>query len=168
MTASIQVDVAVGIVTELTSHSFSQSFTPRRQLGELDVNLKELNTLVVDVVPFKLTSRLANRGAIAYTCVTSIVIRKKFPANTLVSGRIPLTQTDGLMSLMQEIHDYFTVSQQIPRTGRRLASVPEAVWMEHEEKNEDGIIGPYSKYLNEEQTFVGIIRVTYEVHRTPV
>ena len=168
-TNSVQIDVAADIRLELDNGTFSQTFTPVRQIGEVDLVLEESNDLKVDVVPYRVKTRQGSRGCFSYLVTTSILVRKKFPQSVLDSaGRIPLAQTDLYVTLLQEINDFFLPSQETGASGRKLTNVPEATWQETEEKNEDGIIGPYSKYLNEEQQFIGIVRVTYEVSRIPV
>ena len=168
-TNSVQVDIAAAIVTELNAHAFSTKFTAKRQAGEINYELKETSDVVVDVVPFSMKTKLGSRGTVDYTVVTSICIRKKIPSNEQgVDGWIPNAQVDPLFVLLQEINDYFIPSQDNGRSGRRLADAPEAAWVENTKENEDGIMGPYSKFLMEEKQFVGIVRVTYEVSRVPV
>ena len=167
-TNSVQIDVAQAIVDELNDHSFSLAFTAVRQAGEISYELTN-NDLAVDVVPFQMRCMLESHGTANYKVTTSICVRKKIATHEQGSdGWMPNTQIDPLFVLLQEINDYFMPSKDTGRSGRRLTGVEEAAWMENAKENEDGVFGPYAKYLREEKQFVGIVRVTYDVSRVPV
>lgn len=163
MSASVQIDVAEAIMVELNNHTFTQAFTAVRQAGEIDYELINSEELLVDVVPFSVKIAFADRGKLNYSVLTSICVRKKF--NTLLqddtTGRIANECVDPYFILVQEIHDYFYY-QQPSYSGRRLTDVPEAAIEEGAE-----ILAPFAKYLREMNMFLGIIRLPYEVYRSP-
>ena len=168
MAISVQIDVAAGITTALnvSSSSFSQTFTALRHSGQIDMVLNEdlvggVPKIHVDIVPFTVKPRLVSRSKIAYLVVTTICVRKMFLDTDFVDGVIPNSKTDPLFDFVQEIHDFF-VPQQPDYSGHPLADC-EVSWQEGSE-----ILCPYGMYLKDKNQFTGVVRVPLETYRSAV
>ena len=169
MANSAQVDAAIGITEELTNGSFSQTFTPRRQYGDIDFVLAKENTLVVDVIPYEIRQDFSSRKGYDYNVVTTVCVRYKFPRGVRVDEVIPATTIDPYMVLVQEISDFFSPTQP-SGSGRVLTSYQDATWQELPKlpyTEEPAILAPYDKYLRENDQFVGLVRIMYMFTRLP-
>lgn len=160
--SSVQIDVAEAMLTEIQAVTFSQTIAAARQCGEIDVALEsDTNSFRVDIIPHSVKTGMADRKNVSYMVTTTVALRRKFPQSLqdADTGLIPNTYLDPCFVLLQELHDFW-VPAQPGYSGRRLSTIPEASWQEGAT-----IEAPYAMYLKEENQFVGLVRVIYEVVR---
>lgn len=160
--SAIEIDIAEAIKDELNGEAFSQRFEAERNYADASKLLTDMDTLHVDVVPWRAESTLADRGELEYTVETDVVIRKRFGVTeqSPSTGEIPVATIDELMGLRQEISEFFTPSAVTGQTGRELTAVPNASWQETK------VMASYVRpHLKQNRQFTGWIRLTYQVSR---
>lgn len=170
MPDAVLIAVAKAITTELASADFGPAFTPVRNYGSDDLLLDELNELRVDVVPVGMTHQLLTRGSWEYVCQVDVGVRKRFDGRErdYGQGEIPIAEIDSLVELLQRIGEYFA-PETPSQTGRRLTSLPEAVWSPTGESDNSGIefrAACVREHLRENGQYTGIVRLTYRVPRS--
>lgn len=149
------------MVSDLSAATLSQSFTPVRSYAdwvqplEVDDTLKE-STLYVDVVPVATSQEIeaASQSTLAYTSPVDVAVRYKFGQDKLNAdtGRIELSEIDGLLLLVQEIHELFTL--------QRMQSFEPATW-----SGTKRLVAPHKPHLRDFRQFTGIVRVTFTSHK---
>lgn len=159
MTA-VLVQVAEAVKDLLNGHTFSQPVQAERTYPNFSMELKDLNTLRVDVVAVgHPTSELATRGSVNYLCHVDIGIRKKFEREDREADtrRVSNEAIDPLVYLVEELHEFLCGEDQ-----RRLTNPAglDATW------SETKIRATYIKeHLKDWSQFTGIIRVGYEARK---
>jgi hypothetical protein len=151
MPQSALVQTAQSIADELNAHTFTLRFTAERSY-RTDLELEDLDTLHVDVVPVNAPSELASREVISYDCSVDIAVRKKFePKDHDKAGEIDRDEIDRLMLLVQEVHEFLV--------RRRLTTFEEAAW-----QSTDIRLWYFPRHLREFRQFTGLIRVVFRVN----
>lgn len=137
------IDIADAIATELLTGTFSMEFTPvRRVLPKFD--LKDLDNLLVTVVPAAVDILAASRIASQYDVSVDIGIQKRISRASMDADVL------ALCDLVDEIGDFLKM--------RALADAPTAHWRNM--KNEP----IYSvEHLLENRTFTSVLSLTYVV-----
>lgn len=156
MTA-VLVSVADAIKGELETPDLGIPISPERSYAEWDIELQDLGTLRVDVVPVfsPNVADMGTRGSYRYVAPVDIGIRKRFTRTEYEpsTGKLELSDVDNLVELVEAIHEHFA-------DGHALAAYPSARWQESK------IVASYvKKHLRELRQFTGIVRVTYAVHK---
>lgn len=152
MPQAVLVTAAQAIADELNAHTFTLRFVAERSY-RTDLELEDLDTLHVDVVPVNASSDLATEGSVVYPCQVDIGVRKKFESKDHdKTGEIDRDEIDRLMLLVQEIHEFLV--------RRRLATFEEAVW-----KSADIRAWYLPRHLREFRQFTGLIRVVFRVEK---
>jgi hypothetical protein len=137
-------DIADAVVTELNGHTFSQTLTAVRYYRPV-FDLGEMKTLHVSVVPKGVTIERADRSHNQYDFAIDVAVQKK-----LSSG--DATELDPLMSLVEEIADFFRL--------RRLASCSSAIWV-----RTDNVPVYAPEHLEEFRQFTSVLTLTFRVVR---
>lgn len=181
MSDAVLVSVAKAITKELDAAFIAGTFgaqyreqRAKRSYADWDEALEDLDTLHVDVVPVgpgnpKLV--MLTRSAWEYVVSVQIGVRKRFghTDQDSTTGRILAEEIDALILLLEKIGKYFMPSQ-TTQTGRRLADMPEAVWMPEVGERERGTEFQTSfdrEMLRNNRQYIGIVRLTYKVPRNP-
>ena len=138
------VDIADAVVTELNAGTFSQTFEAVR-LYRPDFDLKEMATLHVTVVPKAQTIATVSRSSGQYDVAVDVAVQQKLDDETA-------DQMDGLMSLTEEIADFFRL--------RRLTACPAAIWLRTENEPVYSV-----EHLTEMRQFTSVLTLTFRVVR---
>lgn len=150
--AAVAVDVCEEVKTVIDAATLSQNFTPERNYADWERELTDLGTLAVDVclVTTKQEANAETRGRlITYTELIDVVVRKKLTRDS-TTGKIPNTQIDPLVLLVEEINELFIL--------KRLTGYPSGV-----QQGESKIVqSPIPRDLRELTQFTGIIRIPFE------
>ncbi len=160
--SAIEVDIAEAIADELNGEDFDVVFTATRSYADPSVLLTDLQTLHVDVVPWKAESELVSRGHLEYTVDTDVLIRQRVGLidQDVYTGEMPNDVIDDLMHLRQKIGEFFTPSQTTGQSGRVLTAVPDAAWQATR------CMAAYVRpHLKQNRQFTGWLRITYTVQR---
>jgi hypothetical protein len=156
MPDAVSVEIAKDLTTYLAGQSFSISIDPERSYADWDLELKDSDTLHVDVVAVTTEQKheLAARGKARFEVPVDIAIRKRFGTTSQVesTGRINLDEVDELVYLTEEVYDSL-IQQRLPTD---LASV----WLETKI-----VVSPDRESLRERRQFMSIVRVTFERHK---
>jgi hypothetical protein len=149
------VDVPHAICEELNAATFGLAFEAKRSYADWSIELKDLDTLHVDVVPVPLIGgELESRSSADIELQFDIGIRKRFTGvdQQASSGRIQLDQIDELIALEQEIWIWL-ISRNYRVKGNTTAH-----WQESR------ILSAFSrKDLRTNRQFTGIVRSTYKI-----
>ena len=137
-------DIADAVVTELNGHSFSQTLTAVRYYRPV-FDLGEMKTLHVSVVPKGVTIERADRSHNQYDFAIDVAVQKKFSSGDA-------TELDPLMSLVEEIADFFRL--------RRLTSYTAAIWV-----RTDNVPVYAPEHLEEFRQFTSVLTLTFRVVR---
>lgn len=156
--AAVLLEIADAIVTALNSATtLSQSFVAERSYAEWGEELKDIDSLRVDVVPLQTgpDAELSDRGTVEYKCEIDIGVRKRFavPEQETGTGLIYLHEMDALVLLVQEIAEFFMID--------RLTDTNTAIWESTEIK-----LSWSRRYLREMRQFFGFVRLTFKVVKT--
>lgn len=138
------IEIAEAVKDELNAGSFSQSFTAER-LYEPQFELPEMKTLRVSVVPKGVTLAPATRSSDFVDYAIDVAVQKKIADDS---------ETDELMTLVQEIVDFFS--------RRVLSGATGASWV----KTENNPVWDPT-HMRELRQFTSLITVTYRMLRTP-
>jgi hypothetical protein len=142
-TDSTVVDIADAIVTALNGGTFSQAFTATRKFAPI-LDLKELSTLHVTVVPKESATTISTRASDLIDEVVDVAIQKKVTAK---EG----APVDAMMKLVDEVRLFL----------RGLdVGITNAQWLRI--KNEP-IYAP--EHLMEKSAFTSVITTTYKFQR---
>ena len=159
------VDVTEGIKTEIEGHDWGHEMCVIRSYANVREELKELDEIRIDVVPWASTPEMDSVGSIDTACEVDIYIRKKFKKSEQDDeGVIPNEDIDPMMKLVTDIYEFFMPSQNqdaaLMRSGRQLTDLPEARW------TETRLVSHYLRRELKERMFAGWIRLTYSLHKT--
>jgi len=157
------VDIAAAIAAELDAAALSVEFTPQWSFADWDLELKDLDTLSVDVVPVNFTEEQETQGSWLVTCTVDIGVRKRFDARQQVAatGRNARDEISTLVDLLQQIAEFWMPAQP-DYSGRKLADIPLATWQETKIKT-----AHVPRHLREMRQYTGIVQVVYEVEKPP-
>src|SRR5688572_19427482 len=130
MTA-VLITLADAITAELNDATWDGlTFEAERNYADWDLELKDFDTLYVDVVPVDFgETELDGRNSVGYSPSVDIAIRKKFrQADLTDAGKIDLEEIDRLVLLVQEMHEFFIKPSDDTTIGRRLQTYTDASW----------------------------------------
>lgn len=144
MADSILIALADAIVASLSAGTFSVPFQAERGYRPV-VELPDLETVKVTVIPKSLTITAASRVDSFYDCAVDIGVQRKVNVDEPA-------ELDALMKLVEEIGDHLR--------GRRLEGAPDAAWLTLEN---DPVFAP--EHLTEHRQFTSLLTVTYRVRR---
>lgn len=134
--------IAEAVVAALNAATFSQSITAMRSYLPR-VELADLKTLKVTVVPSSVSVVTASRGQTQRDVAIDVAVQKKL-ANEENSD------LDPLLTLAEEIAEHFR--------GKRLDSFPDAAWVKTEFKP---IYAP--EHIEQLRTFTSVMTFTFRV-----
>ncbi|WP_437226022.1 hypothetical protein SH661x_004365 [Planctomicrobium sp. SH661] len=134
--------VAAAIVSELNAATFSLPFTAVRSYLPR-VELAELKTLTVTVVPSGLSVVTASRGQTQQEVGIDVAVQQKLSGEDNID-------LDPLLALAEEIAVHFR--------GKRLDSFPNAIWVKTEFKP---IYAP--EHIDQLRTFTSVQTLTFRV-----
>jgi len=141
---STVVNVADAVVASLNGAAFSQPVTAERKYLPA-VDLAELATLHVTVVPRAVSITTATRDSSYFDCTIDVGVQKKVNPDDLA-------ELDALVNLAQEIVDHLRM--------RQLDAMPYAAWLSIAN---DPVFAP--EHLDQERAFTSVVSVTYRVRR---
>jgi hypothetical protein len=134
--------IAEAVVAELNATTFSLPVTATRSYLPR-VELAQLKTLQVTVVPSSLVVATASRGQSQQDVAIDIAVQHKPPGEQTAD-------LDPLLALAEEIGEHFR--------GRRLDSFPDALWVKTEFKP---IFAP--EHLDQFRAFTSVLTLTFRV-----
>ncbi len=155
MPQAVSVAIAQGVADQIGQINFGdEPIEAERSYADWELGLTDAGELHVDVVAVTTEQKteLVARGARArYTVPIDIAVRYRFGEQDQddQSGRIDVAKIDGLVLLVEQIHEQF-----LPN---RLTEFTDAVWVETKI-----LVCPLLKHLRELRQFTGIVRVTFE------
>ena len=156
--ASVLVQVADAIKTELDGGSFVRTFGCERNYADWDDALEERDELRVDVVPFGHGApELDSRGSTEYRCQVDVVVRYRFgqPDQNEIGG-IETARIDELVELVEQLHQHLCDPAE-----RRFTNYTAATWWSTD------VATSYARnHLRELRQFTAILRVTANVSVT--
>jgi len=156
---SIAKAVVTHIQTAIDADDLSQEFELERSYGDWDMELKqnEFTRVDVDLVTTKQEAELATRaGKLAYTVPIDLCIRRRFgndKQDDEKQGRVYVAEVDGLMLLVEELHELFLQTS--------LTDPLASMWKEDPKI----LTAPVPRHLKDMKQFVGIIRLTFVAYR---
>lgn len=144
------VKIADAIQQELAAGTFSQPFEPVRSYSGR-TELKDLDTLRVDVVPDAEEVDITTRKSMSFDCRVQIWIRKRFgpDASDEATGEIEVEELDAMAALEQEIAEFFGL--------RRLAVYPSATF-----RAVTIPVPSIPEHIDKFRQFTGAVHVTYQ------
>ena len=134
--------VAEAVAAELSAATFSQPITVARAYLPR-VELADLKTLRVTVVPSGVTVATASRNQTQRDVAIDVAVQKKL-------GQEQNEVLDPLLALAEEIAEHFR--------GKRLDSFPDAAWVKTEFKP---IYAP--DHIEQLRTFTSVLTLTFRV-----
>ncbi len=134
--------VTEAVVAELNAATFSLPVTATRSYLPR-VELADLKTLKVTVVPSSVSVVTASRGQVQQDVAIDVAVQQKLNSEQNAD-------LDPLLALAEEIAAHFQ--------GKRLASLPEAVWMKTEFKP---IYAP--EHIEQLRTFTSVLTLAFRV-----
>jgi hypothetical protein len=137
-------DIADAVVTELNGHTFSQALAAVRYYRPV-FDLGEMQTLHVSIMPKGVTIERADRSHNQYDFAIDVAVQKKFESGNN-------TELDALMSLVEEIADFFRM--------RRLTSCSSAIWV-----RTDNVPVYAPEHMEEFRQFTSVLTLTFRVVR---
>jgi hypothetical protein len=137
-------DIADAVVASLNAASFSQAFTAQRKYLPA-VELADLVTLHVTVVPRAVAITTATRDSSYFDCTIDVGIQKKVDPDE--NGEL-----DALVNLAEEVVDHLRM--------RKLDTMPQTAWMSI---THEPVFAP--EHLDQERAFTSVVSVTYRVRR---
>lgn len=141
---AVITDIAEAVKDALNGETFSQAFTAERHYQPL-FELKDMKTLHVTVVPKGVTVVSGARGKNQHDYEIDVAVQKKLDAGDN-------TETDPLMTLVDEIADFFRF--------KRLEGYPLAAWI----KTENAPV--YAReHLEQMRQFTSVLTLTFRVLR---
>ena len=154
MADAVCVHVAKEVVKyiELSRPVLSQTtFTLERSYADWDYELENTESVRIDValMTTRQESELLTRGGLlGYTVPLDVAIRQKLTLGD-TDGRVSVAMVDGLMLLVQEIHELFTET--------RIGGYLKACWKEDPKIT----AAPVIKHLREMKQFTGLLRLVF-------
>jgi DNA-binding XRE family transcriptional regulator len=134
--------VAEAVAAELSAATFSQPIAVARAYLPR-VELADLKTLRVTVVPSGIIVATASRGQTQRDVAIDVAVQKKL-------GQEQNEALDPLLALAEEIAEHFR--------GKRLDSFPDAAWVKTEFKP---IYAP--EHIEQLRTFTSVLTLTFRV-----
>ncbi len=134
--------VAEAVVAALNAATFSQPITAARSYLPR-VELADLKTLKVTVVPSSVSIVTASRGQTQRDVAIDVAVQKKL-------AHEQNADLDPLLTLAEEIAEHFR--------GKRLDSFPDAAWVKTEFKP---IYAP--EHIEQLRTFTSVLTLTFRV-----
>ncbi len=134
--------VAEAVVAALNAAAFSQPIAAARSYLPR-VELADLKTLKVTVVPSSVSVVTASRGQTQRDVAIDVAVQKKL-------AREQNADLDPLLILAEEIAEHFR--------GKRLDSFPDAVWVKTEFKP---IYAP--EHIEQLRTFTSVVTLTFRM-----
>lgn len=144
MSASLPIDVADAVVTELNGGTFSQTLNAVRHYRP-QFELAELKMLRTSVVPKGMVTTSLGRTSNQHDVSVDVAVQKKVDPSDA-------TALDGLMLIVGEVADFFRL--------RRLTALPAAIWSKTENVP---IYAP--EHLESKQVFTSVLTFTFRVVR---
>jgi len=152
------VKIAEAIAAQINSATWDREFTAVHSFADWQAKLEEMRaTLLVDVVPgMRPTLDLDDRGEVVHICSCDLAVRYRLNAEDRddATGRIRWEPVEDCVTLLYQLAAYFLPSSD-NASGRRLATLPDAVWEETE------IVSLYNWRRLTEGLYVGLVRVMY-------
>ena len=151
--ASVLVQIADAIITELQAGTFTRDINPIRSYAEWSMELEDADTLHVDVVPVTMATELGDRNSLQYLCEVDVGIRQRFSqaGTDERDGRILNTAIDPLVELAEQIGELLSDPAE-----RRLTDYTTATW------EATNVLAPYYRdHLREMRQFTSVVRLTY-------
>jgi hypothetical protein len=144
LSASLPIDIAEAVVTELNAGAFSQALNAMRHYRP-QFELAELKTLRASVVPKGIVTTSLGRTSNQHDVSVDVAVQKKVdPTDT--------PALDALMVLVGEVADFLRL--------RRLSALPTAIWSKTEN------VPIYSsEHLESKQVFTSLLTFTFRVVR---
>lgn len=156
MNDAVSVQIAKQVTTYLDSIPFVLEIFPERSYADWELELKDSDTLHVDVVAVTTDQKfeMASRGMSRFEIPVDIAIRKRFGTADQHedTGRIDLDKIDELVLLTQQIYESMT--------QQRLPDELCSVWRETKI-----LVAPDVEALRTKRQFTGVVRVTFEAHK---
>jgi len=142
--ASVAVEIAEAVKTELNAEAFGMAFTAERAyLPEYD--LQDMSVLTVTVVPKAMDGERVARSAEQVDYQIDVGVQKKLATASVA-------EIDALMALVQEIADRLRF--------RRLAEKPDALWVRTQNEPVYSV-----EHLSQLRQFTSVLTLTYRVAR---
>ncbi len=152
MTYAVIDRVAIAVQQELSAGAWSQEFVPRR-VEDNTIELEDLDTLHVDVMPGEVTIEEASEEASQVDVEVQIAVRKRFGLDDQVesTGEVDQADIDALRRLTYEIASHFMHQRELTFL---------TAWCTAAKFN------PHSSpaMLREQRQFTAIIRLTCRVY----
>lgn len=151
MAISVLAETAAAVLDGLEKHTFSLPFQAERSYADWELQLEDLATLKVDVVPVSSPDfTLETRGSISLSPQVDIVIRKRLGQEARrPDGRFIPEVIDELVLLTEEIAAYFA-------TNRFEVTDSQPIWQNTE------LLSAYRpSHLRQYQQYTGIVRLTF-------
>lgn len=157
MPDAVPVEIAKQVTAYIDGETYSVAFTPERSYADWELELKDNDTLHVDVVVVTTEQKYnaATRGGKAMLEVPiDIAIRKRFgtDAKSESTGRIDIEEIDALMLLTEEIHTSMFQN--------RLSDPLSSIW-----KDSKLLVAPDRDALRTKSQFTSVTRVTFEGYK---
>lgn len=138
------IDIADAVVASLNAGVFSQQFTAHGRYRPV-MDLPQLQTLHVTVVPRDVTITSAGRNCVQRDCRIDIAVQKKVDQEDLA-------EIDSLMNLMEEIIEHFQ--------EHRLDDYPDAGLVRIENAPIYSV-----EHMDQHQVFTSVVTLTYRMWR---
>lgn len=169
MPDAVLVAVAKAVAKELETASLGRTFTVERSYADWDEELPGLSELRLDVVPVPTVGHEQfTRGLWRYVVQVNLVLRKRLTIaeQDAPTGKLLAAEVDSLVELLQRIGEYFAPIQP-GQSGRRLADLPEAVWLpaDGDARGFEMPAAYVREHLREMRQYTGVVRLTYAVPR---
>ena len=157
MPSAVLVQVAEAIKSAIKDHDFGVTFDElERNWADFNVEIEEIGKLRCDVVGVVHEAcEFDSRGSLNYVCPVDIVIRKRFgQADQTDCGRLDVKEIDRLALLVEQINEFFCEEY-----NKRLPGFDDATWRSVD------IRACASREHLQKRMFLGVVRVTYDVHK---
>ena len=150
-TGSILADVAAAVTAEINANTWTPTITAvRRYLPEHD--LKEMNTLHVNVIPALLQTSRKTRGAIGYRCTVDVAVQQRVDPDDLDT----LDAMEGLVEAIERHFDGATLS-----VGTRKATC--VAINDGDAERSQGRGSYYYPHMSEMRQFTAVTRLVWQV-----
>lgn len=157
--AGVLADVADAIVEEINSATLSKPIKAERSWPDWDEDLKDTDSIHVDVVAIGADIEQEDRESVTYSCTIHVGVRYKFKSdsNDNNKGRIAREDVDAMVLLVEEIGELF------PKGATQTGILSDMASAGFEEFKTGMWFN--RRHLRELQQFTGIVRVTQRVNK---